>query len=202
MESLHALKRPGTVELLVVDVSSSESILAAAKTVDSTHGRLDSLVNNAGISGVPGISLAEQMAVCFQTNATGPQLMGDAFAPLLKKANFTPRIVNVSSGLGSIVSRLDVSAEGHVIKAPQYRASKAALNMITACQKVDFEGDGFKVFAYCPGFTVSNLGPYNKAEHGAKPTSEGARPIVGILKGERDEESGCFLKVKGSYENW
>ena len=49
---------------------------------------------------------------------------------------------------------------------------------------------------------MSNLGPYNKAEHGAKPTSEGARPIVGILKGDRDEESGCFLMANGRYENW
>jgi hypothetical protein len=71
--------------------------------------------------------------------------------------------------------------------------------MITACQSVEYAEDGFKVFVYCPGFTVSNLGPYNKAEMGAKPTSEGAAPIVKILKGERDEEHGKFLHADGQY---
>jgi NAD(P)-dependent dehydrogenase (short-subunit alcohol dehydrogenase family) len=85
------------------------------------------------------------------------------------------------------------------MKTVPYRASKAALNMITACQSVEYGEDGFKVFAYCPGFTVSSLGPYNKAEMGAKPTSEGAAPIVNILKGERDEEHGEFLHADGQY---
>ena len=86
--------------------------------------------------------------------------------------------------------------QGHI----QYRASKAALNMVTAVQSVEY-GDQleWKVFAFCPGFTVSNLSSRNKAENGAKPTSEGAEPIVRILKGERDAEAGKFLNATGQY---
>lgn len=71
--------------------------------------------------------------------------------------------------------------------------------MITACQMVDYGDLGFKVFAYCPGFTVSNLGPHNNAESGAKPTSQGAAPIVKILNGERDAENGGFLHETGQH---
>ena len=73
------------------------------------------------------------------------------------------------------------------------------MNMITANQAVDYGKFGCKVFAFCPGFTVSNLSSQNKAEHGAKPTSEGAAPIVDILNGKRDGEHGAFLKIDGQY---
>jgi NAD(P)-dependent dehydrogenase (short-subunit alcohol dehydrogenase family) len=160
--------------------------------------RLDALVNNAAI-GTPSGPLAQQMSQIFQTNATGPLLMVESFAPLLKKSTGTPRIVNVSSGGGSITTRLDPTSPGYTMKSVPYRTSKAALNMITACQAVEYGEMGFKVFVYCPGFTVSNLGPYNKAENGAKPTSEGAAPMVKILNGERDEEHGKFLHATGQY---
>ena len=160
--------------------------------------RLDALVNNAAVAGPSG-PLAQQMSQCFQTNVTGPVLMLESFAPLLKKSNGTPRVVNVSSGMGSITMRLDPTSMGYNIKAVQYRSSKSALNMVTACQVVDYGGLGFKVFAYCPGFTVSNLGPHNNAESGAKPTSEGAAPMVKILNGERDAEHGKFIHEDGQY---
>jgi NAD(P)-dependent dehydrogenase (short-subunit alcohol dehydrogenase family) len=160
--------------------------------------RLDTLVNNAGIARPPG-PLEQQMLQCFQTNATGPLLMLESFAPLLKKSNGTPRVVNVSSGGGSITKRLDPTSVGYNMKGVPYRASKSALNMVTACQAVEYGGLGFKVFVYCPGFTVSNLGPHNNAENGAKPTSEGAAPIVKILNGERDAEHGRFLHETGQY---
>ena len=139
------------------------------------------------------------MSECFDTNATGPLLMLEAFAPLLKKSKGTPRVVNVSTGVGSITRRLDPTNSSYKIGEVQYRASKAALNMITACQAVDFGPLGFKVFAFCPGFTVSNLSPLNIAESGAKPTSEGAVPMVSILNGKRDAEHGGFLHGEGQY---
>jgi len=188
----------GTVELLQLDVSSQESITAAAKIVEAKHGRLDALVNNAAI-GTPDVPLDQLMAQSFQTNATGPMLMVEAFAPLLEKSTRTPRIINVTSGAGSIETRLDSASPFYTLKANHYRASKTALNMITACQAVEYGEKGFKVFAFCPGFTVSELGPANKAENGAKPTSEGAAPMVNILKGERDAEHGRVLKDGGQW---
>jgi NAD(P)-dependent dehydrogenase (short-subunit alcohol dehydrogenase family) len=78
------------------------------------------------------------MSQCFQTNATGPLLMLESFAPLLKKSSGTPRVVNVSSGQGSITKRLDPTSVGYNIKGVQYRSSKSALNMVTACQVVEY----------------------------------------------------------------
>ena len=112
-----------------------------------------------------------------------------AFAPLLEKSKGTPRVVNVSSGAALAALRLDPTAPGYDIKgAEPHRSGKAAMNMVTACQVVEYAELGFKMFAYCPGFTVSNLGPHNNAESGAKATSEGAPMMVNILNGERDAE--------------
>lgn len=163
-----------------------------------TTARLDALVNNAAI-GIPSGSFAQQMAQSFQTNTTGPAIMVDAFAPLLKKTTGTPRIINISSSLGLSSVRLDPTSEGFSQKNDYYRASKAALNMITACQAIEYGDQGFKVFAYCPGFTASGMSEYNKEEFGAKPTSEGAKPIVGLLDGKRDDEHARFVHSAGVY---
>ena len=125
--------------------------------------------------------------------------MVEAFAPLLKKSIGTPRIINVTSGLGSIGRRLDPTASSYNASYVSYRASKAALNMITACQAVDYGAHGFKVFCYCPGFTVSNLSGQNTIANGAKPTSEGAAPMVDILNGKRDAEHAGYLHETGQY---
>lgn len=110
-----------------------------------------------------------------------------------------PRVINVSSGVGSITQRLNPDSATYGLNYPQYRASKAGLNMVTACHAVELGKQGGKVFAFCPGFTVSGLGPMNNKESGAKPTSEGAKPMVGMLKGERDAEHGGFLHEGGQY---
>lgn len=81
-----------------------------------------------------------------------------------------------------------------------YGASKAAMNLITAKQAMVYGEEGFKVFAYSPGFVVSNLGPWNNEEQGAQPTSQAVAPIVKILNGERDDEHACFLSADGQYE--
>lgn len=165
--------------------------------------RIDVLVNNAAISSTvdkgPG-SLFEQLDQCFRTNAVGPAAMVEAFAPLLKNStSSTPRIINITSGAGSISVRLDSTSPYYRQKVIPYRASKAALNMVTACQSVEYGDLGWKVFAFCPGFTASNLSEMNKEELGAKPTSEGARPIVDIINGKRDSEHGGYLNIGGQY---
>ncbi len=71
--------------------------------------------------------------------------------------------------------------------------------MINACQAYEYGELGWKVFLFCPGFTVSNLGHKNNAENGAKPTSEGASPMVDILAGKRDAEHGGYLKDEGQW---
>lgn len=150
-------------------------------------------MNNAGIASSQGTE-AQEMIEVFRVNAVGVKLVGDYFAPLLKKSSGTARIVNVTSGAGSITNRLDPNGMGNQIKAVAYRVSKAAMHMVFACQVQEFGSDGFKIFLYGPGHTVSSLGPYNKAEYGAKPTSEGAAPITAMVTGTRDADAGRYIE--------
>ncbi|KAL8835047.1 MAG: hypothetical protein Q9170_003475 [Blastenia crenularia] len=194
IKELQSEQPKGTVELIQVDVTSEDSVAAAAKTVEKKHGKLDALVNNAGIVGSDGTN-AQSLTACLQTNAVGTQLMGDYFAPLLKKSTSTPRIINVTSGGGSISIRLDRSSPYAALKANAYRISKAAMNMVAACQWYDWGGEeGFKIFIYGPGFTESNLSDANTKANGAKPTKEGAKPMVDMLNGERDGDAGKYLE--------
>lgn len=71
--------------------------------------------------------------------------------------------------------------------------------MITACLAVEYGDLGIKAFAFCPGFTVSGLSELNTAANGAKPTAEGVRPLLGIIDGKRDAESGGFFREEGTW---
>ncbi|KAF2708464.1 NAD(P)-binding protein, partial [Pleomassaria siparia CBS 279.74] len=186
-----------------LDVTSDITIASAASTVEKTHGRLDMLINNAAIALAPGPgTLRSQLDACFATNATGPAVVVEAFLPLLRKsAHPGKRIVNVSSGAGSISRRLDPASAMYGMKGGwQYRASKAALNMLNACMAVECAELGIKVLAYDPGFTQSNLSPHNTAESGARSADESVEPLVEVIEGQRDAEwAQGMLHNSGSY---
>ncbi|KAJ4374221.1 hypothetical protein N0V83_002962 [Neocucurbitaria cava] len=205
VQDLRSRNLPGKVELVQIDVNDVESIEKAAEGVKEKFGRIDALVNNAAIAGTipepPSPSdLYTVLTSSFLTNATGPAVTTLAFEPLLSASTAaTPRIVNVTSGAGSIKMRLDSSNPHQKMKVVPYRASKTALNMVTACQAYEYGERGWVCVAFCPGFTASGLSDMNKEEHGAKPTSEGAKPIVDILEGKRDAEHGGYLNATGQY---
>ncbi|KAF4548717.1 Short chain dehydrogenase-like protein 40 [Elsinoe fawcettii] len=200
VKELQALKLPGTIELLLIDVTDQKSVDEAAAQVESRHGRLDALVNNAANNGMGDPSYGKRLTDAFLANATGPAIVGDAFEPLLKKSIFTPRIINISSLSGSIEYRLDRTSWFYKdTSAIAYRVSKAALNMVSADQSVRYQDAGIKVFAYCPGFTISNLTENNIALNGARPTDEAVTPMLKVLNGERDAENGRFLHDKGQH---
>ena len=125
--------------------------------------------------------------------------MVNVFAILLANSIPTRCVVNVTSGAGSISLRLDPNNSFYKTKHDQYRVSKTALNMVTACQITEYHPRGWKVSMYCLGWTESNLSPANKVANGAKPTSEGARPIVHIPNGERDDQTGKLLRYDGEF---
>ncbi|KAJ5174805.1 short-chain dehydrogenase [Penicillium canariense] len=198
LSALKAQNLAGAIEMLHLDVTQDDTIERAVATVERNFGKLDILVNNAAIAAMSP-PLRQQMQDAFNTNATGPLLVGSAFAPLLRASSDSPRIVNISSGAGSIGRRLDPSSPLYKVHGQyQYRASKAALNMVTACQYVEY-GPEIKVFAYDPGFTQSNLSPHNVAEHGARAASDSVMPLVDVLEGRRDDEAGRLLHNTGTY---
>ena len=198
VKELQSKGHKGTCELLQLDQTDDGSIAAAAKFVETTYGRLDVLINNAAVASEE--MTRENMIANFNTNATGVYFVTQAFRPLLLKAKGTARVINVSSGMGSVALKLDHSNWTSKIPALPYRASKAALHMVTAELIYEFKDDAnVKFFTVCPGFTVSNLGPQNSLENGAKPTDEAVVPLVKIVEGERDGEVNGFLHADGQY---
>ena len=137
---------------------------------------------------------AQQMMDVFRVNAVGVMLATSHFAPLLKKSSGTPRVINITSGAGSIGNRLDPDGVENHLKVLPYRVSKAAMHMVFACHVREYEELGFKMFLYGPGPTASSLTPYNKTELGAKPTSEGAAPIVAMVNGTRDSDARKYVE--------
>lgn len=202
MDNLQAKDLPGTVELVQLDVNDDATIVRAAKDAEASHGHVDVVVNNAAIA-YTGQRTRESMHASFDTNVVGPMRVAEAFAPLLQKSTSQhgPRIINVSSRAGSISRRLDQSNMVYNEALTEYRTSKAAQNMLSACQVWEYGKVGIKTFMYCPGFTDSNLTPLAKLENGAKPVAEGARPIFDIIEGKRDDEEGLFL-FDGGVANW
>jgi len=183
--------------MLQLDLTDDDTIDQAASSVEKNHGKLDILVNNAAVA-IPSGTDREQLCAAFDTNATGPYILTKTLLPLLQKSA-SARVVNVSSGIGSIGRKLDPSSPFHKVSAVQYRASKTALNMVTACQFVELGDLGIKVSLYDPGFTVSNLGPHNNVESGARSARESVLPLVDVLEGKRDGEAGLHLHNTGSW---
>lgn len=221
LQDLESRKLPGSIEFIPLDVQSDEHIADAASLIAKEHGRLDILVNNAGVAIPHGANERQKLQTAFDVNATGPFLLAKAMIPLLRKSQ-NPRIINISSGAGSIGRRLFADSPMYKINAASYRASKVALNMLTMClyvehglgieqidgmedeirfgQKADEqEKKKMKVFAYDPGFTQSNLGPHNKAEMGARSAADTVKSIMELVDGKRDEDQGKFIHNTGEY---
>ncbi|KAA8648085.1 uncharacterized protein ATNIH1004_003968 [Aspergillus tanneri] len=200
VQALRSRGLPGSVEMLHIDVTDDSVIESAVRSVEQSFGYLDVLVNNAAVSAMTLPRLRDQMRDAFDTNATGPAVVTSVFAPLLQRSTAASRrIINITSGAGSIARRLDPSSPIYKVQQVQYRASKAALHMVTACQVAEYEPQGIKVFLYDPGFTQSNLGPHNTAANGARTAEDSVRPLMAVLEGERDHESGQILHNTGVY---
>lgn len=136
---------------LPLDVAEAESVREAADWARAEHGRLDVLVNNAGLlldegRGVLDLDETDALAT-LEVNLLGPWRVAAAFAPLMGKGG---RIVNVSSGAGQL------SSMGGW--APAYSVSKAALNALTLQLAQALKGRGIAVNAACPGWVRTRMG--------------------------------------------
>jgi NAD(P)-dependent dehydrogenase (short-subunit alcohol dehydrogenase family) len=199
--------------VLQLDVTDQASIKAAAERVSSEFGRLDVLIQNAAISNTrkqPGqsvqdyakttrpsnVSLDEMRAV-WDTNVFGVLAVYQAMLPILRK---TPgaRIVNVSSGVGSLTTNSDPAFAYRGIFGPVYPASKTALNALTLAMAIELEPEGIRVNAVSPGYTRTNLNGYS----GTETVEEGAREAVRVALLGSDAPTGAFTGSGGRTIPW
>jgi NAD(P)-dependent dehydrogenase (short-subunit alcohol dehydrogenase family) len=175
-----------SVRPLTLDVSDRASIAAAAQSVRADPGRLDALVNNAGIGSDFGVSGLEPdfdaIERALETNFYGAYRLTVALLGLLRESSH-PRIVNVSSGMGGVAEMGGWS--------PGYRVSKAALNAITRILSTELKDDGFLVNSACPGFVNTDMGGPMGAK---KPVQEGAAGVVWLATLPDDGPTGGFFR--------
>ncbi len=192
---------------LQLDVTNQASIAAAAERIRNEFGRLDVLVNNAAIghTGKPGRSLAEmvtsgrgsiasldEVRAVFETNVFGVIAVTQAMLPLLREAP-AGRIVNVSSGAGSLTLNADPTSTVHAIANVVYSPSKTALNAITLAFAIELESTGIKVNAADPGFTATGLNNFE----GTRTVQQGAREPVRLALLEASGPTGTFSNEEG-----
>ena len=181
-----AAEMEGDVVVVELDVSDPGSIATAVQRISSDPGRLDVLVNNAGVGTDWGVAGADPdfpaMQAALDTNLFGPWRLTAALLALLR-ASPRPRIVNVSSGMGGVSEMGGFS--------PGYRVSKAGLNAMTRILSAELEGEGFRVNSACPGFVATDMG----GPFGAKKTpEEAARGIVWLATLPDDGPTGGFFR--------
>jgi NAD(P)-dependent dehydrogenase (short-subunit alcohol dehydrogenase family) len=187
-----ALREGGAdAEALDLDLADAASIAAAAREVDRRFGRVDVLVNNAGVGGgqLPSQEDPVAMRALFETNAYGTIAVTQALLPLLERSR-AGRIVNVSTSLASLTLAADPT---HRIAAWNmlfgYAASKAVVNAFTVRLAHELRARGIKVNAVCPGYVATDF----NGHRGVRSVEQGAEIIVRMATlGEDGPTAGFF----------
>jgi NAD(P)-dependent dehydrogenase (short-subunit alcohol dehydrogenase family) len=182
VQKLAAQRRSAQFQPL--DVTDPASAAALRGYLERTFGRLDVLINNAGIfskedsSGLT--SKLETVRATLETNTLAPLQLSQTMVPLLKRSR-AARIVNVSSGLGA----LSEMQGGYAA----YRISKAALNAVTAILAAELHG-AVAVNSVCPGWVKTDMGGANADRE----VSEGAASIVWLALDAPQDLTGKFVR--------
>jgi NAD(P)-dependent dehydrogenase (short-subunit alcohol dehydrogenase family) len=192
-----------------LDVTSDTSILVAVDLIKDKFGRLDVLVNNAGIyldaykPGVEVLPTRELFSRTFETNLFGPAVLSNALLPLLAQSTEEktgPRVVWVSSSMSSMARATDKAVAYYYLNATSYVCSKASVNMLALqygkdLERVCGEGKG-RSLVVCPGLLRSDLnGQWEAAERGPE---DGARWVVRVAAdAEGEVENGTFTDENG-----
>lgn len=161
-QAVRGLEQAGLsdVHFIEIDVTKQDTITTAAKQIENEYGRLDILINNAGINlrgdGLPGAADVGIVQTIFDTNFFGALRVVQTMLPLLHKSP-AGRIVNISSGLGSLTLNSDAAWTGRDVKLIGYNASKAALNMLTIHLAYELRDTKIKVNSANPGYTKTDL---------------------------------------------
>ncbi|KAI2465804.1 putative short chain dehydrogenase/reductase [Annulohypoxylon bovei var. microspora] len=197
----------GAISATQIDVTDQDPIRAAKEQIDARFGKLDVLINNAGVVVYQQVDKLTALRQVFETNVFGQTAVTEATEPLLKKAA-KPYVIYVSSEQGSVTKRLDPDYEHRAARGDPYRMSKAALDMLAACHRYDYAGWGCRVLAFNPGWCVTNLtgeeGREARLGGGARDPKEPAAAIADIVLGKRDDdiEKNAMLDVDGGVLPW
>jgi NAD(P)-dependent dehydrogenase (short-subunit alcohol dehydrogenase family) len=167
-----------------LDVADDDSVRAAARSVGETLGRCDALVNNAAIDYDTDARATaadlDRVHRAMETNLYGAWRTALAFLPLLRRSPH-PRLVNVSSGSGSL--------SGMGAGTPAYSVSKAALNALTRILAAELRADRVLVNAVCPGWVATDMGG-----PGGRAVADGAASVVWAVFLDDDGPTGGFFR--------
>jgi NAD(P)-dependent dehydrogenase (short-subunit alcohol dehydrogenase family) len=176
-----------------IDVTDDESVAAAAADVEKHEGRVDVLINNAGVHGPAGdpseLTGADVLSV-FDVNVAGVVRATTAFLPLLRRSA-DPVIINVSSAMGSLAATHDPSRPESGVVAPVYTSSKSALTMLTTQYAKALPG--IRINAADPGYTATDL----NGGTGPQTVTEGTDAIVALATEGPGGGSGRFVDRSG-----
>lgn len=195
-----------------LDVTDTASIAAAAERVRTEFGRLDVLVQNAGIATAgpssltgqeladanrPSVVAIEDLRTIWDTNVFGVLSVYQAMVPILRR---TPnaRIINISSGMGSLTLNSDPNFPLRPIFDAAYAASKTALNGLTVAMALELEADGIPVNAVSPGHTRTRLTGFS----GEDSVEQGAAEAVRLAKLVGEGPTGTFTHATMGVLPW
>lgn len=190
-----------------LDVTDAASVAAAAAWIAAGFGRLDVLVNNAGIASsapagtpfaeklkenVPSTASLDEVRRIYETNVFGVMAVTQAMLPLLRQAP-AGRIVNLGSSSGSLTLNADPAYPYRHVFGAAYSPSKTALHAVTLAFAIELEKTAIKVNAACPGFTATDLNDF----HGTRTVEEGARQAVKLALIGPDGPTGTLSDEDG-----
>ncbi|MEM1002702.1 MAG: SDR family oxidoreductase [Bacteroidota bacterium] len=187
------------VDSFVFEVNDKGQLAELISYITDTYGRLDVLINNAGIqidleAFTPGNSTStissENLKKTYETNLFAPVLITQKFLPLLKKSE-AGRIVNVSSIMGSLALHSDKESPIYAIKLFAYNSSKTALNQFTVHLAQELEGTNVKVNSAHPGWVKTKLG----GEYAPLSIEEGAKTLVDLATIGPNGPNGQFIHL-------
>jgi NAD(P)-dependent dehydrogenase (short-subunit alcohol dehydrogenase family) len=172
-----------------IDVTDDASVARAAADIEAHEGRVDTLVNNAGITGrhaAAGDLTGDDARLVLDTNVASIVRVTHAFLPLLGKSD-SPAVVNVSSGMGSFTLTHDPDRVESTVIAPLYTAAKAAVTMLTMQYARALPDIRFN--AADPGYTGTDL----NAHRGTQTVTEGTDAIVALATEPAGAGTGRFI---------
>ncbi|WP_395109303.1 SDR family oxidoreductase [Actinomadura sp. SCN-SB] len=180
-----------------LDVTSDESVTASASLLSERFGRLDVLVNNAGVTGgmpqTPTTVAPATMRTVVETNVIGVIRVTNAMLPLLRRSA-APRIVNMSSSVGSLTrqsSQTDVQAVGPISAA--YSPSKTFLNAVTLQYAKELHDTNILINAACPGYCATDLNGFR----GIRTAQQGAAIAIHLATLPDNGPTGSFFEDAG-----